>query len=165
MSVARATDVSLLDRYHTEWRILSEQPYNVLLEGAVTATDAVLGLLQPHIRGPIVWHRPRSPLDLPNGETRALILRDAAALSTADQRRLLAWMGATGSRTQIISTTARPLFALVTAGLFDAALYYRLNLMLLRVGAQYRSGLPCDDAESVPRGLDGPITSSPPPLA
>ena len=35
---------------------------------------------------------------------------------------------------QVISTTAIPLFALVARKLFDASLYYRLNVFLLRVG-------------------------------
>jgi DNA-binding NtrC family response regulator len=47
---------------------------------------------------------------------------------------LLAWTGESGWRTRIISTTPRQLFALVASGLFDAALYYRLNVMLLRAG-------------------------------
>jgi hypothetical protein len=133
---AATTTASLLNGYRTEWRSLSQRPCNVLIEGTVGATDALLRLLQPHIREPIAWHRPGTPLDLPSAETRALILRDAVALSRDEQRRLLAWMGDTGSRTQIISTTARPLFALVGGGLFDAALYYRLNVMLLRVAPQ-----------------------------
>jgi hypothetical protein len=106
-----------------------------------------------------VWHRPPAPLELPSGETRALILRDAAALSGHDQRRLLEWIGG-GSRTQIISTTERPLFALVASGLFDAALYYRLNVMLLRIGAPYPPGLPRDDGDGVHRRLDTPIPIS-----
>jgi hypothetical protein len=142
MNSAIATDVSLLDSYQTEWRTLSKHPFNVLLEGTVTATDTVLRLLQPNLGAPIQWHRPNGPLDLPAGRTRTLILRDAAALSGDDQGRLLEWSRDTGSGTQIISTTARPLFALVAAGSFDAALYYRLNIMLLRVGAASNSLLP-----------------------
>jgi Sigma-54 interaction domain len=128
-------DASVLDGYDTEWRILSEQPCNVLVEGTVADTDVVLRLLRPHIREPIVRHGPPAALDLPVGETRALVLTHAAALSRNDQRRLLAWMDGQGSRAQIITTASRPLFALVVAGRFDAALYYRLNIVLLRVGA------------------------------
>jgi Sigma-54 interaction domain len=158
MRAATAPDVSALDSYRTEWRSLSEHPYNVLLEGAATATDAALHLLQPHLRQPIVWQRPHAPLDLSGVEARALVLRDAAALSGDDQRRLLAWIDHTGSRTQIISTTERPLFALVAEGLFDAALYYRLNVMLLRVGSPNRLGSPVNDAEGVHRRIDNPST-------
>jgi hypothetical protein len=121
----------------------------VLLEGPVAATDAVLLLLQPHIREPILWNRPQAPLNLPSGETHALILREAAALSGDDQRRLLEWLGGAGAGTQIVSTTERPLFTLVADGLFDRALYYRLNVMLLHVGSKTSAELPCDDIEGV----------------
>jgi hypothetical protein len=147
MSVTLATDVSPLDGYHMEWQMLSEQPHNVLLEGTVTATDAAMRLLQPRIRKPIVLHRPPATLDLPSSETGALILSDAAALSSGEQRRLLAWMNETGSRTQVITTASRPLFEFVAAGLFDAALYYRLNVLLLRVALRFQRGLPFDGVE------------------
>ena len=116
MGAASLTDVSLLDSYQAEWRMLSEHRCNVLLEGAVTTTDAVLHLLQPLLGEPIRWHGPHEPLDLPSGQTRTLIVRDAAALGGDDQRRLLAWSRETGVGTQIISMTPRPLFALVAAG-------------------------------------------------
>jgi hypothetical protein len=133
MIAAPATDALLLDRSHREWRLVSEQPCNLLIEGTVPATDAVLHLLQPHIHEPIVWHKPTAPLELPSGETRTLMLTDAAALSGVDQQRLLAWIDDTGSRTRIVSTSPRSLFSLVEAGCFDAALYYRLNVLLVRV--------------------------------
>ncbi|SRR5689334_18423079 len=128
-------DASLMDGYHIEWRILREQANNVLLEGTVADTDAVLRLLQPHMCEPVAHHGPPATLDLPSGEIRALVLRDAGALSRNDQRRLLAWMDGKGSRTRVITTASRPLFPLVAAGLFDDALYYRLNVLLLRVSA------------------------------
>jgi len=134
-------NASLLDSHYTEWRLLSEQPCNVLLEGTVGATDAVLRLLHPHIGKPIAQHDPPAVFDLPSGEARALVLRDAPALSRDDQRRLLAWMDGKGSRTQVIATASRPLFPLVAAGLFENALYYRLNILLMRVGAPFQPGV------------------------
>ena len=133
MSPAPATDVSLADTDDREW-FPTKHRCNALLEGTGTATDAALHLWRPHIRKPIVSHESPAPLHLPNGETGTLILRNVATLSRDEQRRLFAWMRATGSRTQIISTSAHPLFALVEDGLFDAALYYRLNVLLLRPG-------------------------------
>jgi sigma54-dependent transcription regulator len=133
------------------------QRLNVLLEGPAIATNAVLRLLQPHLPEPIRWHQPQRALTLPSVETGALILKDVTALSLDDQRRLLDWIVRTGSQTQIVSTTDRPLFALVTRGLFDEALYYRLNLMLLHLGSgnsrQWQSDddqrpLPCDQPAS-----------------
>jgi hypothetical protein len=131
MSPAPARDISPADTVDTEY-LLGEHRCNALLEGTATATDAALALWQPHIREPIVRHESPTPLDLPSGETGTLILSNVATLSRDEQRRLFVWMRATGSRTQIISTSARPLFALVEDGLFDAALYYRLNVLLLR---------------------------------
>jgi len=133
-----------------ERRILSWHPCNVLLEGADTATDAALRSWQRNLAEPIHCHWPQAPLELPGSETRTLILRDAAALSGDDQQRLLEWSGDTGSGTQIISMTTHALFSLVAAGLFDAALYYRLNVILLRVGAP-DPRLPCDGTEDVDR--------------
>jgi hypothetical protein len=138
MSAAAETEVSLVDPYHAEWRMLREHPHNVLLEGPVAATDAALRRLEPHIGEQPVWIGPHVPFDLPTSETRTLILRDADALSAGDQRRLLAWLGGRASRTLVISTAECSLFARVEDGRFDAALYYRLNVVLLRVGSRAR---------------------------
>lgn len=144
---AAPTDVFVMTPYPAEWRSLRAHRHNVLLEGPAVTTDAVLRVLQPHIRGPILWHRPPGPLTFPSGKTGALILRDVAALGADDQARLLEWLDGRGSHTQLVSTTERPLFALVTRALFDAALYYRLNVMLLHVGSSNPPGLQDDDAE------------------
>jgi hypothetical protein len=90
--------------------------------------------LLPSTREAVVWHKPYAPLKLPDRTANTFILRNAASLSANDQERLLDWFGDTGWRTQIISTAESPLFTLVEGGLFDATLYYRLNVMLLRVG-------------------------------
>jgi hypothetical protein len=134
MSTGAATYGGLLEGHHPEWQFLSERPCNVLLEGTVAATDAVLDLLQPNIREPIVWHRPPAAFQLPGGEARTLILREAAALERDEQRRLLSWMN-DADCPQIVTTSSCPLFVLVEAGRFDAALYYRLNGVLLRIAA------------------------------
>jgi hypothetical protein len=155
MNNGTATDVSWLKSFQTEWRSLRACRHNVLLEGSLSATNAVLGLLEPHIRGPIVWNGPQTPLNLPGGELGGLILRGVADLSAGDQTRLLAWLGGPGSRTQIVSTTERPLFALVARKLFDETLYYRLNVVLLHVGSKDEAGLAGDDAERL--HIDGPI--------
>ena len=125
---------SLLDEYQAEWRMLKERPHTVLFEGPVAATDAVLLLLQPHIRETIAWNRPHVPITAHNGQTGVLIVREAAALSGDDQKQLLDWLKTEGSRAYVVSTTERSLFALVAAGLFDETLYYRLNVILLPVG-------------------------------
>ena len=150
MMAAVAIDDTLMNPNEPEWRILRAHRLNVLLEGPAIATTAVLRLLQPHLPEPIRWHQPRRALRLPSVETGALILKDVTALSLDDQRRLLDWIVRTGSQTQIVSTTDRPLFALVTRGLFDEALYYRLNLMLLHIGSRNSRQLQNDDDERAP---------------
>ena len=134
LSATPATDVWPLESYKTEWSILREHRCNVLVEGGRAATTAVLRLLLPSTREAVVWHKPYAPLKLPDRTTNTFILRNAASLSANDQGRLLDWFGDPGWRTQIISTAESPLFTLVQGGLFDATLYYRLNVMLLRVG-------------------------------
>jgi hypothetical protein len=134
MNVATGRHVSLLDSYQVELGVLHAHPHNVLLEGPAAATDAALLLLQPHLRDPLIRNPPHSPFELPEGMTGSLILRDVAALAAGDQARLLAWLRGPGLGAQVVSTTERPLFALVAQRLFDAALYYRLNVLLLHVG-------------------------------
>jgi transcriptional regulator of acetoin/glycerol metabolism len=59
---------------------------------------------------------------------RLTVLRNVSALDGHGQAALLRWLDA---GRQVISTTAHPLFPLITRGLFDEALYYRLNVTLL----------------------------------
>jgi hypothetical protein len=158
MSAETATDVSWLEGFQTEWRVLWPHPHNVLLEGPVAATNAVLRLLQPHMRERIVWNPPRVPLELPSEATGTLILRDVAGLSAHDQTRLRVWLGRATSRTQIVSVTEDSLLALVARGLFDEGLYYRLNVMLLRVGSSRPRGLRDDHADRSQRLLIPPPT-------
>ena len=109
--------------------------------------QAVVSLLHPHTGKPIAWHYPPDRLNLPSADVGALILTDAGALSGDDQKRLLDWINAEGSRTQIVSMTERRLFALVQSGVFDEALYYRLNLMLLPIGSRDVLDLQVDDVQ------------------
>jgi Sigma-54 interaction domain len=88
-----------------------------------------------HLREPILWQRPGAPLELPDGKRDTLILQDVAALGPVEQRRLIAWLDETGQFTQVVSTTTIALFPLVVDGLFDSALYYRLNVLLMHVDA------------------------------
>ena len=132
MNIAVDTDLSLLDPYRTEWASLRARRHNVLIEGPVAATHTVLRLLQPHIGKPILWKWPQARLELPSCEAGALILEDVSTLTAEDQTQLLTRLDG-GSHTQIVSTSEQPLFVLVERKLFNAALYYRLNVVLLRL--------------------------------
>jgi hypothetical protein len=135
-----------------EWR---SPQHNVLLEGSEASTAAVLRVLAPHLRPPVIWVRSGGPFELPCGAVGALILQDVDGLSAEEQARLLTWIDATPGA-QIVSTTAAPLFTLVARGRFDAALYYRLNVVLLNVDRRndfgFHAGVGVVDPPFVPYG-------------
>ena len=105
----------------------------MLLEGPEPSTDATLHLLTPHLSETVEWKRPGAPLELPASDVGALILQDVSGLGAEEQTQLLMWLAAASRRTQIVSTTAHSLFALVARGLFNEALYYYLNVVMLQV--------------------------------
>jgi Sigma-54 interaction domain len=132
LSSARSQDlISAL-----EWECLSTGGHNVLLEGPEDSTSCLVRLLEPHLRRPVLWQPLPAPFAVPAGESGVLVLQNIGALSRHQQADLLRWLGDLNGngRTQIVSTTASPLFPLVERGLFEEALYYRLNVMLLCVG-------------------------------
>jgi hypothetical protein len=105
---------------------------NVMLEGGTEATVAIVALLEPYLRGPIVRTRPGAfELELP--PTGTVVLEAVSELDGDDQSRMMRWLDDTNGCVQTISITTMPLFPLVVRGLFTEALYYRLNSILLRV--------------------------------
>ena len=129
-----------------EWR---SPQHNVLLEGSEASTAAVLRVLAPHLRSPVVWLRSGARFELPCGNVGALILEDVDRVSEEEQARLLTWIDATPGA-QIVSTTAARLFTLVACGRFDPALYYRLNVVLLNVDRRSDFGFHAGVAEVDP---------------
>ena len=119
--MARAANADLL--------VESKPCDNLLLTGSNDLIQFALTTLMPSLRGPIaIWMSPR-PLTLPAPMAAGtLSLRDIDALSAFDQFRLLKWLEQPNQRTRIISTTGTPLRARVEMGLFDPALYFRLNV-------------------------------------
>ena len=71
------------------------------------------------------------PLDLPAHQIDAFVVRDAAAMTLAQQIELFDWMTAAGRGVQVISVTSRPLTSLVEDGRFFEGLFYRLNAVCL----------------------------------
>jgi hypothetical protein len=116
-----------------EWRSLSTRQHNAIFQGPEHATEAVLLRLQPYLRAPAIWKRAPTPLELPAGQCGALVLRNVYALGRYEQAALLRWLDA--EPRQVVSTTAYPLFPLIARGLFDEALYYRLNVTLTMIDA------------------------------
>ncbi len=128
-------DRSILPSSHlsmTAWLSICAARHNVLVQGDAVAIEAVLLRLEPHFRRPVVWNAPEEPLTLPTGGG-TLVLQNVAVLPANDQARLCEWLADGGAVSQVISTNATPLFPLVERGLFDATLYYRLNVVFLRL--------------------------------
>ena len=116
-----------------EWHGIRTGQHNVLFEGPDQATERFLQLLRPFLCTPTVWTIAPGPLEFPPGETGSVVLRNVSALDRGGQAALLRWLDAPNGRKQVIATAVNPLFPLTTCGLFDEALYYRLNVILLRV--------------------------------
>lgn len=127
--------------------------HNVLLEGPEASTVAVLRLLEAHLPPPVIRRVQGAPFQVPAGDVGALILEDVGGLSAEEQARLLAWIDRR-PLTQIVSTTARPLFTFVTRGGFDVSLYYRLNVILVEVDRRHDFGFHAGitDADTRSRG-------------
>ena len=112
-----------------EWHSVCTRQHNVMFEGPAQATKGVLRLLEPHLRAPAIWKAARTPLEIPMDECGALVLQDVSSLDRREQAALLRWLG--DGRTQVVSTTEHSLLPLIARGVFDEALYYRLNLTLI----------------------------------
>jgi sigma54-dependent transcription regulator len=125
---------ALAPGYASEWNAIITSRASVLLEGPRDATQAAIALLTPHMTEPILSMRGRDSCETTTGEIGGLILEDVGELSVEDQERLLGWLDATRPFTQVVATTASPLFHHVSRGRFRAALYYRLNVILVTVG-------------------------------
>jgi hypothetical protein len=116
-----------------DWRRVTTAHHNILLEGRATSIESILCLLAPWLPEPVSWQLGRT-LALPVGECGALVLENVAALNGQDQARLRAWLEDPMRRTQVVSTVAYPLFPLVDCRVFDATLFYRLNVVRFSVG-------------------------------
>jgi hypothetical protein len=107
---------------------------NLLVVGSEAATGEVLNHLQLSQRDPIVAWRPGQALDLPApGRATTLILHDVDQLTTAAQGAVLRWLDQSAGRMWVVSTSAEPLWPHVEAGAFNDVLYYRLNIVCVRV--------------------------------
>ncbi len=143
VSTATEVGVQVLDMSAvtalTDWRSISTGRHNVLIEGTPAATATVLACLTPYLDAPVTWTLAGALFDIPSArDAGALVLQDITSLSEPQQGRLREWLNESPGR-QVISTTYEPLFRLVAAGQFDETLYYRLNVILLRLPSDYPS--------------------------
>jgi len=119
---------------HEDLRRMGMPRVNLLLVGAGGMTRNVVGMLLRDRDEPIASWAPGERLQLPPvSKDGTLILHEVGALSHDDQLQLLDWNECAVARTQVISTTSRPLLAQVQSGDFVETLFYRLNTICLDV--------------------------------
>ncbi len=114
-----------------EWTRALSAHANVLLEGRRDKTDEAVLHLLPHLRAPILYRKPGEELTILNECT--VILRDVDTLCETEQARLHEWLEKKPESIQTVATTQSPLFQMVQRGQFEPDLYYRLNVILLRL--------------------------------
>ena len=106
---------------------------NALLIGPRHVTGRLVRSVRPHLAPPISQIFSHMPLELPLADqVGTIILEDVDRLDRAGQVYLLEWLEGAVSRTRVIGTSTNPVLPMVAAGIFDGALYYRLNLVYVR---------------------------------
>jgi hypothetical protein len=110
---------------------------NLLVVGSDRVVANLVSLAAPDVRPEFVILCRDGQLRLPPASSRpaTVVVRDVDALTTEEQGKLLEWLEATGSRTQVVSTTSVALLPLVHARAFNDALYYRLNTIYIDLAA------------------------------
>ncbi len=104
---------------------------NLLITGRPDRTAALLATLAPALPQPVYEWAPAGALPRRRG-VGTILIRDVARLSAGEQLAWLNWLDG-ADQPRIVSTSTFPLFPLVEQGAFLAALYYRLNTVLLDV--------------------------------
>lgn len=123
------------------WADVTGTRLNALMIGPRIATGRLASRLTRHLVGPVLWVRPPAPFTLPPAtRVGTVILRDAGDLGVSAQRYVLDWLTNAAPRPRMIATAPVSLWPMVVAGTFLEMLYYRLNLLYVRVNVQCSSG-------------------------
>ncbi len=91
----------------------------------------VLRAFHPHLIQPLFRWQATTQLSLPHDHHGSLLLFGVTALDEKQQELVFDWLSEGQGRVQVVSTTARPLFAFVERGEFRADLCYRLSVLRL----------------------------------
>lgn len=126
--VSKTTAVIPHDLTVEDWRGLLSTFPNALLIGPSEAAARIIEALLPQLQPP-VCRCTGTALALPQHTRGTLIIEDVAALSMAEQERLLGWLLEPDRLTQVVATSASAVFPRVVNGVFLDVLYYRLNVM------------------------------------
>jgi sigma-54-interacting transcriptional regulator len=104
---------------------------NVLIDGPARDADRTFERMRPYLRTPLATWAPRETPCVPTGTFRTLVIRDVDSLNTAQQESVAQFISRAAGLVQVVSIAGTPLFPLVTSGVFQEHLYYRLNTVLL----------------------------------
>jgi hypothetical protein len=118
-----------------EWDILRTMRVNGLIVGAPNLVAAAVAAFDKSVRKPIVWWTPDHTPDVPEVTAGTLMIRDVDRLDARQQERLSRWIGVHCPRVQVLGLACAPFFTQVVEGRFAAALYYRMNTVIVEVSA------------------------------
>ena len=119
----------------SEWTILRTSPVNGLLVGSPDLTAAAVAEMEQNLRQPLVWWSPDQGIDLPDLTVGTLVIRDVDDLNVRQQEQLSRWIALHAPSVQVLALAREPLFESVADGRFSAALYYRINTVVVEVRA------------------------------
>ncbi len=105
---------------------------NLLLIGPDAATAEYLDRLMATWPSPIRLCDSDEPL-LPTEPVQGLVVRAVERLKRQHQDELIQWLDGAGYATPVISTSGRSLLPMVQQGDFSDTLYYRLNMVTLKL--------------------------------
>jgi hypothetical protein len=109
---------------------------NALIIGDQFAVRRVLDTVWPSLAKPVQWvDGTRLALPVVESGGGTLVLDAGDRLSERDQASFLGWLNDNGRSVRVLTTSPRPLFPLVEAGLFFDVLYYRLNQVCIDAGS------------------------------
>ena len=126
-------ELGALDVSPQDWFVIVTARPNVLVEGPERSTELLIQALATAVHETMYdWNQP-----WPKDGRATVIVRAVDALNDEEQRQVLDLLNDSGNGSpprQVITTSARPLFPLVHEGLFREDLYYRLNVVHLKIG-------------------------------
>jgi hypothetical protein len=118
---------------HTDLECARITRANVLLVGVERPLADVVSVLVADLHEWVTIRPEWGRLQLPplSSHIEKVVLRDVDTLTPEGQRSLLEWLDLAKGCTQVISIASAPLLRRVETGGFDAALYYRLNMIYI----------------------------------
>ena len=106
---------------------------NLLVVGPEPLVRNLLNLVASGTRRDAMVHATTGRLELPASGVRpsTIVVHDVDTLTPSEQQRLLEWLDAATTHSQVISTASTPLLSRVEARTFNETLYYRLNTIYI----------------------------------